>query len=215
MHRELDLNEVSRTTAVSDIKRNALKKMIARVLDVTLREVDKILVHAFGSHILNTFTFGDIFDLANVDAFTHAAQTAGIIIPSVQLFRVVNMIAQITHATETCENTRCGEFPIYERGGVIRKDSPNNLCLYCGHLRTQPISVDTSELDPVLMNGRIRQLSTGQSGELATLVKEVRGIRKSLEIKKDVGEDSGVDSSLDPSHAWYSTPTSGTGLDWR
>ncbi|MCX6715062.1 MAG: serine/threonine-protein kinase [Candidatus Uhrbacteria bacterium] len=139
MTSDLSPNEIVRTTEVPNHKRNALEKLISRILEVTTHDANKILIHAFGERALKLFTFGDIFDLANTDAFSRAVHATGIDVPSVQVLRVVNMIAQITDETEPCENKRCGEFPIYERGGVIRKDAPNNPCLYCEHVPTKTI----------------------------------------------------------------------------
>lgn len=135
----LSPNELSRTKEVPHHKLHALEKLISRILEVSQDQAGKILVHAFGSRTLKTFTYGDIFDLANADVFSRAVQTTSIDVPSVQVLRAVNMIAQITEQTEPCENKRCGEFPIYERGGVIRKDDPGNTCLYCDHTPTQSI----------------------------------------------------------------------------
>ncbi|OGL81847.1 hypothetical protein A3I41_03610 [Candidatus Uhrbacteria bacterium RIFCSPLOWO2_02_FULL_48_18] len=132
-------NELARTREVPDYKRKALEKLISRVLETSSRDTNEILVHALGERALKTFTFGDIFDLANTEAFTRAVQATGINVPSVQVLRVVNMIAQIMEQTEPCENKRCGEFPIYERGGVIRTDDPGNACLYCDHIPTKTI----------------------------------------------------------------------------
>lgn len=135
----LSPNELSRTKEVPNDKRKALEKMISRILETSASDTNQLLVHAFGERALKTFTYGDIFDLANIDVFTRAVKAALIDVPSVQVLRVVNMIAQITETTEPCENKRCGEFPIYERGGVIRKDEPGNTCLYCDHTPTKSV----------------------------------------------------------------------------
>lgn len=151
MSSRLSASEKVRTEVVSDHKRQALVKLVSRALEITSRQTDQVFVHAFGERTLKQFTYGDIFDLANVDALVRAIQTASIDVPTLQVQRAVNMIALISEKTEPCENTRCGEFPIYELGGVVRLNASSEECLYCHHTPTPTVeatkceSVDTSK----------------------------------------------------------------------
>lgn len=144
MGSSLNAKEKVRTGEVPDHKRTALSKLISRVLEISARHTDQVLFHALGTRTLKTFTYGDLFDLANVDALLLAIKNAGVDVPTLQVQRAVKMIAEITETTDPCENMRCGEFPIYELGGVIRKDDSNQECLYCHHTPTQTVEATKS-----------------------------------------------------------------------
>ena len=116
----LNAKEKMRTTEVPDNKRKALLKLLSRVFEITSRQADQVLVQAFGARTLNSFTYGDVFDLANTSILESALHQADITVPKLLVSRAYKMIALISEKIEPCENTRCGEFPIYELGGVVR-----------------------------------------------------------------------------------------------